>query len=91
MEEMNYQTTETQASIVEEQPTKTPKKSKAPMIIGIVAAVAVIAAVLVFLLTANARTTYDKALALIESGDYKEAYDLFEQLGDYKDAEKHLS
>jgi hypothetical protein len=35
-------------------------------------------------------TKYNEALAKIESGDYKAAYDAFNALGDYKDTEKYL-
>ena len=34
---------------------------------------------------------YDKALELLESGDYEEAKALFEELGDYKDSKTYLS
>jgi YD repeat-containing protein len=36
-------------------------------------------------------TKYNEACALIESGDYESAYAAFKELGDYKDAQKHLS
>ena len=35
-------------------------------------------------------TTYKKALDLIAAGDYEAAYELLEQLGDYKDAKEYL-
>lgn len=34
---------------------------------------------------------YNKATKLLESGDYEEAYSIFEELGDYKDAKTYLS
>ena len=34
---------------------------------------------------------YNEALALIDNGDYEEAYDILEALGEYKDSEKLLS
>ena len=34
---------------------------------------------------------YNKAIELIESGEYEEAYSIFEELGDYKDAKTYLS
>ena len=36
-------------------------------------------------------TKYNDACALIESGDYEEAYAVFKDLGEYKDSEKYLS
>ena len=35
-------------------------------------------------------TKYNDALAMIESGNYTEAYAAFKELGDYKDSQKHL-
>lgn len=36
-------------------------------------------------------TKYNVACALIESGDYEDAYAAFKELGDYKDSQKYLS
>ena len=69
-----------------------PTKAKKPVLKGIVvfAAVAVVAiatAVIIFLLGANGRK-YKEAQELLDDGDYAEAYEIFKELGDYKDAEE---
>ena len=69
-----------------EKPAK--KKSKLGLIIGAIAGVAVIAAVLIILLGANGRK-YKKAMGLIDKGNYDKAYELFVELDDYKDAEMY--
>ena len=38
----------------------------------------------------QAKKDYDKAIALLEEGDYEGAYELFKALGDYEDSETYL-
>ena len=71
----------------EMQPKKLP--SKKIVLIAVIAGILVIAGLLAFLLTANIRK-YNKAVRLIEKGDYVAAYEILSELGDYKDAAQHV-
>ncbi len=65
------------------------KNKKLTFIVCLYAAITVITVLLIILLGANGRK-YKKALALIDDGNYKEAYEIFEGLGNYKDAKDQL-
>ena len=68
-----------------------PKKRKG-MIVGIIAAIVVLAGigVLVYFLTAPMRG-YDHAMKLKESGSYQEAIEIFTELGDYEDSADQIT
>jgi tetratricopeptide (TPR) repeat protein len=71
-----------------EAPTPTKKKSKKPLIIVVGAALLVILVVVAWLAISNMNrdADYEAALALIGAGEYRQAYDAFDKLGDYEDA-----
>ena len=67
------------------------KKTKKTLKIAIPALVAVIAAVLIVTKVVIPTSNYNKAVALLEDGKYDEAYDMFADLGSFKDsAEKKI-
>ena len=73
-------------------PAKPKKKKKTGLIIGIIAAVVLLAGagVLVFFLTADARE-YSKAMGLKDDGQYQEAIAIFTELGDYDDSSEQIT
>ena len=77
-----------------EEPIATPPAKKhfpiKAIIIGI-AALLVVAIAVVLVLVFGKGGRYSKALKLIEDGKYKEAYEILEELGDYKDSKELLS
>lgn len=84
---------ENPAPIAEEPIATSPVKkpfSKKAIIIGI-AALLVVAIAVVLVLVLGKGGKYSKALKLIEDGKYKEAYEILEELGDYKDSKELLS
>lgn len=75
--------------------TKTTKKSKKGIIIGVIIALVMIAGVSVFLILKGSsdrkKEAYERAIKAFSRGDYEKAMDDFEQLGIYKDSKKYLS
>ena len=69
-----------------------PKKSKKPLIIGLIAGIAVFTIILVSLLIyfSSDSYKYSKANDLITEGNYSEAISLFRELGDYEDSENKI-
>lgn len=65
------------------------KKLKIRILIGIFsAAVLVIAGILVYTNFIKPNMNYDNAMELIDDGEYLEASEIFDELGDYKDSEE---
>lgn len=68
------------------------KKRKRKFIIVLsIVAVIVVGIILAFVITNVIKSNnYNSAIQMLESGQYQEAYDLFCELGDYKDSEKQM-
>lgn len=79
-------------SIAKEQQIVYLKKRKRKFIIVLsIVAVIVVGIILAFVITNVIKSNnYNSAIQLLESGQYQEAYDLFCELGDYKDSEKQM-
>ncbi len=78
---------------IKKKPVKKPKKKmKKGVLIGILSGCALLlaaAAVITFLVIIPS-VQYDKALELGRQHEYKQAADIFEKLGDYKDSPKYM-
>ncbi len=68
------------------------KKRKRKLIIALsIVAVIIVGIILAFVITNVIKSNnYNSAIQMLESGQYQEAYDLFCELGDYKDSEKQM-
>lgn len=79
-------------SIAKEQQIVYLKKRKRKFIIVLsIVAVIVVGIILAFVITNVIKSNnYNSAIQMLESGQYQEAYDLFCELGNYKDSEKQM-
>ena len=65
------------------------KRKKVKAVIGAVASVVVVAAIVTGI-SIGKLTKYNKAVSLYENSNYQDAYVLFEQLGSYKDSKEYM-
>lgn len=79
-------------SVANEKQIAYSKKRKRKFIIVLsIVAVIVVGIILAFVITNVTKSNnYNSAIQMLESGQYQEAYDLFCELGDYKDSEKQM-
>jgi tetratricopeptide (TPR) repeat protein len=70
-----------------------PKKSRKGLFIALGAALLVILVIVGGIIGFNVyrSSSYDEAVALFAAGDYRQAYDAFDKLGDYRDAPSQRS
>lgn len=67
------------------------KRKRIFIIVLSIVAVIVVGIILTFVITNVIKSNnYNSAIQMLESGQYQEAYDLFCELGDYKDSEKQM-
>ena len=67
------------------------KRKRIFIIVLSIVAVIVVGIILAFVITNVIKSNnYNSAIQMLESGQYQEAYDLFCELGDYKDSEKQM-
>lgn len=63
------------------------RKRKFTIVLSIITVI-IVGIILAFVITnVNKSNNYNSAIQMLESGQYQEAYDLFRELGDYKDSE----
>lgn len=61
------------------------RKRKFTIVLSIITVI-IVGIILAFVITnVNKSNNYNSAVQMLESGQYQEAYDLFRELGDYKD------
>lgn len=79
-------------SIANEKQIAYSKKRKRKFIIVLsIVVVIIVGIILAFVITNVIKSNnYNSAIQMLESGQYQEAYDLFCELGDYKDSEKQM-
>lgn len=66
------------------------RKRKFTIVLSIITVI-IVGIILAFVITnVNKSNNYNSAIQMLESGQYQEAYDLFRELGDYKDSEKQM-
>ena len=66
------------------------RKRKFTIVLSIITVI-IVGIILAFVITnVNKSNNYNSAVQMLESGQYQEAYDLFRELGDYKDSEKQM-
>lgn len=77
--------------VLEENAPKGAKKKTIITICGGLAAVIVIICIVIFVFSTKKKNKYEDAMRLMDDGEINEAYDLFKDLGDYREAEKYAA